>query len=220
MQKKSRIILIEDHPLMRNGIRSIVSDSPDFEIVGEAGTLAEARERFKVIDPDLVLLDVSLPDGVGFDLIPEITSAHPNTRVVLLTMHKESPYLVKAIQDGAWGYVVKDMAPDRLVDTLRRVNHGEKCFYASETGTTPGSGLEIGALKSATPEEPTPALSQREEFVMKALARGEHLTDIANELKISVKTVFTYRLRILQKLKLKSNSDIVRYAMTKGIKLD
>lgn len=225
MKKKRRIILVEDHPLMRNGIRSIVSDSADFEIIGEAGSLKEAREVFKKIAPDMVLLDVSLPDGIGFDLIPEIMSAHPGARIVLLTMHKESPYLVKAIQDGAWGYVVKDMAPERLIDTLRRVRAGEKCFFASETPAAPGALAEAPAAgfllnKPASPDEPEAPLSQREEFVMKALARGEHLTDIANELKISVKTVFTYRLRILQKLKLRSNSDIVRYTMTKGIKLD
>lgn len=221
MKKKYRIILVEDHPLMRNGIRSLVTDSADFEITGEAGSLAEARQLFKTAVPDMVLLDISLPDGIGFELIPEILAQHPGARIVLLTMHKESPYLVKAIQDGAWGYVVKDMAPERLIDTLNRVRHGEKCFFASEAPSLSNAStepVELAAL--ATTRESHPALSQREEFVMKALARGEHLTEIAAELKISVKTVFTYRLRILQKLNLKSNSDIVRYTLIRGIKLD
>jgi two-component system invasion response regulator UvrY len=193
----TKIFLIEDHPLMRQGIKSLISSDAAFKIVGEASSLKEAREQMKKVKFDLVLMDISLPDGVGLDLLPEIKSISPTIKAVVLTMHSESPYLAKSINLGASGYVAKDMVPEKLMLTLENVVRGENCFITPAPAPSNESKSERGT-----------ALSPREELVRVKLKEGRTLTEIAEELQLSVKTVFTYRVRLLKKLGLQSNDQL------------
>lgn len=188
---KQRVLLVEDHPLMRKGIKDLIQESQDYTVAFEASSYKEAVQMIQGNEFDVALLDISLPDGSGLDLISIVKVAHPFADIVMMTMHKEEPYLAKAVSLGASGYVVKDMAPERLLETLKAVSAGEKRFHSSkQEGIKP----TIRSLDSG------PLLSKREAQVIELLQRGLTLTEVASRLEISVKTVFTYKTRLYKKL--------------------
>lgn len=205
MTLKTRVLLVEDHPLMRTGIKSLIAEVEDFAVIGEAASLAEARPVARSAAYDLALLDISLPDGSGMDLINDVIEGRPERQAIILTMHNESPYLANCIRLGASGYVVKDMAPERLIETLRRVRSGEKCFFITQA-----EAPRILDGKIPAEIEDSEPLSPREIRVRDLLVEGKTLTQIAAELDLSVKTVFTYRVRLLKKLGLKNNAELIR----------
>ncbi len=201
MARESGVLLVEDHPLMRQGIRSLIGDTAELRVVAEASSLAEARKLIATNKKiALVLLDLSLPDGSGLDLIRELREGESPLPIVVLTMHNEGPYLSNAISLGADGYVVKDMAPERLIQTIRAALAGEKCFFTSK----------VDQPLSSSPSLKGEALSAREEMVRELLVEGNSLTDIAEQLALSVKTVFTYRARLLKKLGFKNNAELIK----------
>ena len=206
-----KILLIEDHPLMRTGIKSLFNDSQELQISSEASTLKEAKSLITQSDFDLILLDLSLPDGFGLDFIPTLQLHQPGIPIVALTMHNEEPYLAKALKLGASGYVVKDLAPERLMETLKRVLSGEKCFFISQSEAILTSKKTFSSTISPVKTIP---LSPREEKVMTLITQGLTLTEIAENLNISVKTVFTYRVRIFKKLNVKNNIELINHYMS------
>ncbi len=209
MKPKSTLVIIEDHPLIRTALKSLIVESGEFEILAEAGSLAEGRALLQSFSPNLVLLDVSLPDGSGFEILKENflkknTPSESSTKFVMLTMHRETPYLTKARELGASGYVVKDMAPESLVETIHQVLEGHPSFMAP---TLAQADLDKAHLKMDQ------KLSPREQKVKELLVDGVSLTEIGKALGVSVKTVSTYRTRILAKLGLTNNAELVRYDM-------
>ena len=206
-----RTLIADDHPVVRTGIRKILSQSPDIEVCGEAATGQQALNMVGTMSLDVVLLDVTMPDGTGIDVLKSIKGERPDLPVLVVSMHAEDRYGRMVLRAGASGYITKDSASDHLVPAIRRVITGRK--YISQT-------LEERLAFEDEVDEERPLhdrLSDREHQVLNLIAEGRTVGEIAEQLKISPKTVSTYRTRILEKLRLDRNSELTRYALLNGL---
>ena len=206
-----RIVIADDHTLMREGLKRILESTDDIEVVGEAtdgfGVLAHVRKG----GFDLLLLDLSMPGRSGIDLIRQIRTESPKLPVLVLTMYEEEQYAIRSIRAGAQGYLTKESAGTQLVHAIRKVASG-KPYISMEVA-------EQLALDIMTPEKPLPhsQLSNREFEIFNLLAQGKTVTDIGQQLHLSVKTVSTHKSRILNKMSMHSISEIVRYAVAHNL---
>ncbi|MDX1585039.1 MAG: response regulator transcription factor [Thermoanaerobaculia bacterium] len=207
----SRLMLVDDHELVRAGLRELIANEPDFEIAAEAGTGAEALDALRDQDIDIVVLDLSLPDYSGIDLMKSMLAQRPNLRILILSMHPEESYARRIMRAGAHGYVNKGAAPDLLITAIRKVA-GNGRFVSPALAEL--LALDLAEDGSAIPHE---RLSDREFEVFERLARGASVSEIAEELNLSPKTVSTHRSRILQKMDLQNNAELVRYAVKHGM---
>lgn len=201
-----RVLIADDHAIVRRGIRELLAETPDIEVGAEAATPAEALERVRREPFDVAVLDLSLPGRGGLDLLAELKAERPELPVLILTMHPEDQYAVRALKAGAAGYLTKESAPEVLVDAVRRVAGGGR--YVSPA-LAEKLALHIGGAAGSEPHE---ALSDREFQVLRLLAAGRTVGEIAEELSLSVKTVSTYRARVLRKMGLKTNAELMQYA--------
>ena len=204
-----RIILLDDHPLFRGGLRAVLEAQPDIAVLGEA---ADARAALALLDekrPDVAVADVSLPSTSGIDFAREVHKRSPETRVLVLTMHAKLELASEAFEAGAKGYALKSEDPNTIVDAVRAVARGE--LYL--TPSIPRSAIE--GRRSG--ESPLADLSPREREIFALVVRGLSNENIARELDISVKTVQTHRAKINQKLRLHSTGDLVRFAALRGL---
>jgi two-component system invasion response regulator UvrY len=201
-----RILLADDHPVVRSGLRAILEADPRIEVVSEAATGEEAIDRTRTSRPQVVLLDVAMPGRGGIETAQEIKRLHPAVKVLMLTMHPEDHFAVRCLREGADGYITKDAAPELLLQAVHKLAAGGK--YISP-GLAERLALYLDSRSSRPPHE---LLSSREFDIMLRIAAGKRPSDIADELHLSVKTVSTYRTRILQKMNFKTNADIMRYA--------
>ncbi|HUX85994.1 MAG TPA: response regulator transcription factor [Chloroflexota bacterium] len=209
IQKK--VLLVDDHAVVRKGIRSLLDTVADLTVVGEAGTAREALAEARRLRPDFVLLDLTLPDGNGLDLIPQLTDAAPGSKVIVLTMHEGEDYFFRALQVGAVGYVIKAGDPEHILAALRAVLDGGVYLYPSLAKSLVGQHLHER-------EHPVGAdLSPRETDVLRLIADGKSNKEIASALSISVTTAQTHRNRIMQKLGLHTSVELVRYAIRRGL---
>jgi two-component system, NarL family, invasion response regulator UvrY len=199
-----RVIIVDDHPIVRRGLRDLIEETGDMEVAGDTGFAAEAAELVKKEKPDLVLLDISLPDMNGLELLTHLKSAHPSLPVLMLSIHPEEQYAIKSLQSGASGYLTKLSAPAELIEAIRKISRGEK--YVSQAIV---EGLVGGRLGQPLHEK----LSRRELQVFSMIASGRTSKEIAQELAISVKTVSTYKARILEKMKMSNNAQLMHYAI-------
>jgi DNA-binding NarL/FixJ family response regulator len=202
-----KILIADDHAVVRRGLRQILAETDDLHVAAEAGTPAEVvaavqRERF-----DVVVLDIAFPGGSGIDLIADIKRLRPETRVLILTMFSEEQYAVRAIRAGAAGFLTKETAPEKLVDAVRRIAGGGR-FISAELAETLAS-VVAGDAKS----QPHELLSNREFEILKLIGSGRTVSQIADELGLSVKTVSTHRTRILQKMEMKTNAELTHYVV-------
>jgi DNA-binding NarL/FixJ family response regulator len=215
--KKKSILIVDDHPLVREGLKVILGRSTTFEVVGEAGAAAEGFRMAEKFKPDLVLLDISLPDGNGIELTRRIKSALPDTGILIVSMHSKIDYITEAFKAGASGYMVKESAPEGLLPALESVMKGE--YYLDSPLShpvieklvkSPEKNAEIteGAYRRLTP---------REQEIMRMLAKDLSVKEIAERLFISVKTVENHRTNIKEKLGLKSSIELARYAARLGL---
>jgi DNA-binding NarL/FixJ family response regulator len=208
---KIRIFIADDHPIVRQGLRRIVEEDPGMAIAGEAGDAAALLAALQTTAADLVLLDVSMPGAPFLETLKELRTRHPTVRVLALSVHPEDQWAVRALRAGASGYLTKDHSPDQLLEAIRRVYRGGK--YVSPTlAERLAEQLDGGAERA-----PHELLSDREFEVMRRLGNGLTITQIASELALSAKTVSTYRARILEKMAVESNVDLVRYAARYGL---
>jgi DNA-binding NarL/FixJ family response regulator len=206
-----RIFIADDHPIVRQGLRRIVEEDPGMAIAGEAGDAATLVAALQSTATDLVLLDVSMPGSPFLETLKELRTRHPTVRVLALSVHPEDQWAVRALRAGASGYLTKDHSPDQLLEAIRRVYRGGK--YVSPTlAERLAEQLDGGAERA-----PHELLSDREFEVMRRLGNGLTITQIASELALSAKTVSTYRARILEKMAVESNADLVRYAARYGL---
>jgi len=206
-----RIFIADDHPIVRQGLRRIVEEDPGMAIAGEAGDAATVLIALQSTAADLVLLDVSMPGAPFLETLKELRTRHPTVRVLALSVHPEDQWAVRALRAGASGYLTKDHSPDQLLEAIRRVYRGGK--YVSPTlAERLAEQLDGGAERA-----PHELLSDREFEVMRRLGNGLTITQIASELALSAKTVSTYRARILEKMAVESNADLVRYAARYGL---
>jgi len=208
---KIRIFIADDHPIVRQGLRRIVEADAGMVISGEADDAAALLAGLETKPTDLVLLDVSMPGGLFLETLREVRDRHPSIRVLALSVHPEDEWAVRALKAGASGYLTKDHSPDQLLDAIRRVYRGGK--YVSPTlAERLASQLDGGGQRA-----PHELLSDREFEVMRRLGSGLTVSQIAGELALSTKTVSTYRTRILEKMAVATNADLVRYAARHGL---
>jgi two-component system response regulator NreC len=210
-----RLLLVDDHAVVRSGLRMLLEGEADVEIAGEAGTAREALDLLGRLHPDVVLMDIGLPDLSGIDAAREIKSLYPEIAVVALTIHEDEEYFFKMLEAGASGYVPKRAAPEELLTAIRAAASGEVYLYPSLAKYLVHDYL---TQESTSREERTlDGLTQREEEVLGHLADGASNTEIAETLGISPKTVARHRENIMRKLNLHSRTELVKYAIRKGI---
>jgi DNA-binding NarL/FixJ family response regulator len=202
-----KILIADDHAVLRRGVREILEDAPLGLCVEETGSAGETLKAVRDNAYDIVLLDISFPDGSGLDVLRQIRADSPQTRVLLLSMYPEAQYAQRALRLGASGYLTKDSAPDELVIAIQKVIAGGK--YITQA-LAERLADEIGKQVEKAPHE---TLSDREFQVLTRLGAGKSISEIAAELSLSPKTASTYRSRLLEKLKLKTNADIVHYVI-------
>lgn len=207
----AKILLADDHPLYRKGLKeAIVEVFKDVEI-DEAGDGQEVLNRALAEDYDAIILDISLPGKSGLEILKAVKETKPETKVAILTMHSEAQYAVQALKSGASGYFTKDSNPLELIQALPKILEGQQYFSAAVTEQL------VRDIQRGTDKKPHELLTPREFQVMLLLAAGKRLTDIAEELSLGLSTVSTYRRRVLQKMNLKHNADIVRYALEENL---
>jgi two-component system, NarL family, invasion response regulator UvrY len=201
------VFIADDHSLVRRGIKNIISDENDIQFAGEASNVKEIMDHIYKNNWDVLVLDITMPGKNGLDALIEIKKIKPDLKVVILTMHHDEEIVLRALKTGASGFVDKESVPGELIKAIRKVYSGSKYISSSIA--------EIMALSydKDKSEIPHNSLSKREYQVMCLLASGNSLKEIANELSLSVKTVSTYRARVLEKMKLKSNVEIAHYAI-------
>jgi DNA-binding NarL/FixJ family response regulator len=202
-----RIVLADDHTIVREGLKQLLLAADGLEIVGEARDGHEAMKAVRELDFDLLLLDMSMPGKSGIELIKQVRAEKPKLRILILSMHEERQYAIRAIRAGASGYLTKESASRQLVEAIRKVASGG-AFISAEVAEQ----LALGAMpdaKGALHE----SLSDREFQVFRMLAEGKSVSDIAERLHLSVKTVSTHKANILQKMRMETVGDLIRYAL-------
>ena len=206
-----RVVLADDHTIVREGLKQILTSDGGFEVVGEARDGHEAMARVRELAFDVLVLDMSMPGRSGIELIKQVRAEKPKLRILVLIMHEEGQYAVRAIRDGAAGYLTKESASAQLVEALRKVAGGG-AFISSEVAQS----LALGAMPGA--EGPLHgSLSDREYQVFLMIAAGKSISDIAASLSLSVKTVSTHKANILQKMNLTTAGELIRYAIEQGL---
>ncbi len=211
---KIRVFLADDHAILRSGLRMLIDTQFDMEVIGEAQDGNEALHKASELTPDVFLLDITMPNAGGLQIIPEILKAHPESRVLLLTMHDEPAYLRTALAAGASGYVLKKSVDADLLSAIRAVHKGRR-YVDSELADSLLACASQNQEGTATAD--ASLLSDREVQVLKLVAEGFSSREIAEQLFVSTKTVETYRSRFGEKLGLNSRADIVRYALNTGL---
>lgn len=210
-----RLLLVDDHQVVRSGLRMLLENEQDVEIVGEAGTAAEAMQAAERLDPDVILMDIGLPDASGIEAAQRIGEQQPGTAIVALTIHEDREYFFRMLEAGAVGYVPKRAAPEELLSAIRAAAVGEVYLYPSLATLMVKDYLKHGA--EARDERLLDGLTERELEVLTHVADGETNAEIGEQLSISPKTVARHRENIMHKLNLHSRTELVKYAIRKGI---
>jgi DNA-binding NarL/FixJ family response regulator len=209
-----RVLIVDDHPVLRTGIRLLLAAEDDLEPVGEAGSKREAIFEARSTKPDVVLLDVVMPDGSGLEVIPQLLHEHPDTKVLVLSMQDDPRYVREAFAAGASGYVLKEAADVEVVSAVREIASGGRYVHPEL-----GARMIAADAEEARRAERDP-LSEREREVLKLLALGHTNQEIAKQLYISVRTAETHRAHIMQKLGLSTRAELVHYAIAQGLLAD
>jgi DNA-binding NarL/FixJ family response regulator len=206
-----RILIADDHSILRAGLKTLLAECEDMTVTGEASSGAEALEMIKAAEHDVVLLDIGLPDMNGVDVLMQIKRQRPQLPVLILSMHPEEQFAVNLLRAGASGYVPKEAAPEQLVTAIRTVTNGRHYVSAALADTL---ARDIGEPASQPSHV---SLSEREFQIFCKLAAGMTVSQIGASLNLSVKTISTYRSRILDKMSMKTNADLTYYAIKNGI---
>lgn len=202
-----RLLVVDDHAIVRKGIEQIIAETSDIAVADEAGSGQEALGKVMKNDYDLVLLDIAMPGRDGLEILKELKGQRAHIPVLMLSMYPEKQYAVRALRSGASGYLTKESAPDELIAAIRKVSSGGK--YVSSS-----LAEKLAETLGSQAEEPLhEKLSDREYQIMCMLAAGRTQTEIAQELSLSIKTVSTYRIRMLKKMRMTSNAEITRYVI-------
>ena len=207
-----RVLLADDHSIVRAGLRRLVEDAGDMVVVADAADGREAISKVQESLPDVVVIDLSMPGMDGLEVVGRLLSRDPKLPVLILTMHEEEQYVVRAIEAGAMGYVTKRSAAEQLLKAIRKVHAGGR--FLSESAS---EALATRMAKGAAARSPLDTLSTREIQVLRGLALGKSNREIAETYHISIKTIDTYRARLLKKLNLRNNAELTRFAIQNGI---
>ena len=207
----TRVILCDDHALIRRGIRDTLAEQPDMQIVGEAGEYGELRTLLRSTSCDVLVLDISMPGRSGLDVLHVLKDEGSPIWVLIVSMYPEDQYALRALRAGAYGYVNKGADPAQIVAAVRLVAQGRKYITAEM------AQMLVESLTTPAPEAPHEKLSDRELQTLTMIASGKRLSDIAEELSLSPKTVSVYRARVLEKLGMANNSELTVYAIRNGL---
>ncbi|MBA4393185.1 MAG: DNA-binding response regulator [Desulfobacca sp.] len=202
-----KILVADDHPVVRLGLKQLLSDVKDMTVADEATTGQEVLKKVAKNDYDVILLDISMPGRNGLDILHELRSKKPKLPVLVLSIYPEDQYAIRVLKIGAAGYLTKESVPEELINAIRKVSQGRK-YISSTLAEKLAIDLEFDSEKPVHEY-----LSDREYQVLCLLSSGKRLKDIADELDLSIKTISTYRTRILDKMKMKNNAEMIRYAL-------
>ena len=209
-KKRARILIVDDHPAVREALASRIGRQPDLEVCGEAADMSEALRLVADTQPDLAVVDISLKTGSGIDLIKRIKDRNDSVRMLVWSMHSESLYAERSLRAGALGYINKDQATDKIVDAIRRVLEGK--VYLSDAMAEKMLHRAVGGDREEVTRSPLTALADRELEVFHLIGQGVKTAEIAERLHLSVKTIETYRDRIREKLDLSDGTELAHYA--------
>jgi two-component system, NarL family, response regulator NreC len=209
-----KLLIADDHIVLRSGLRMLINAQPDMKVIGEADNGSQVLALAETLQPDLILLDLSMPGLGGLETLPLLKKTTPQTRILILTMHDDESYLRQALRDGAAGYVLKQAADTELLSAIRAVMRGEVYVHPSLTRALLDDILPESSTNSSNPWD---ALSEREREVLLRVARGFTSAKIAEQLSLSPKTVDTYRARGMEKLGLRSRAALVQHALSHGL---
>jgi two-component system, NarL family, response regulator NreC len=216
--QKIRVVIADDHAVLRAGLRMLINTQPDMMIVAEAGDGLEAVRQATKTKPDVVVMDITMPAMGGIQAIEQIRQALPQTQILVLTMHDDTAYLRSALAAGASGYVVKKSADSELISAITAVHRGQMFVdLASSSGAIQDALLNRSSKEPSRPGDPRSLLSQREKAVLTLVAEGYTNQQVADRLCLSVKTIETYRMRLAEKLGLRTRADLTRYALEIGL---
>jgi two-component system response regulator NreC len=208
------VVLVDDHAVVRSGIRLLLDRQDDIEVVGEAGNAKDALFRARALKPDVILLDVVMPGESGIDVLPRLLDESPETKVLVLSMQDDPSYVREAFAAGAQGYVLKEAADEEVVSAVREIAKGGRYVHPTLGARMVAAEAEERAAADADP------LSERERDVLRLLALGHTNQEIAEKLYISVRTAESHRAHIMQKLRLATRAELVRYALSHGLLTD
>lgn len=207
-----KVLLADDHSIVLAGLRRLVDESEEMEVVAEASDGREAIQKIRALQPDVAVIDLSMPEIDGLEVISQIHPEYPDLPIIVLTMHAENQYVVRAIEAGAMGYITKQSAPEHLVNAIVKV-HGGSRYLTHDAAES----LVLRVAKGNRNQSPLDTLSTRELQVLRRLAMGHTNREIASAYNISIKTIDTYRFRLLKKLNLRNNAELSRFAIQNGL---
>jgi DNA-binding NarL/FixJ family response regulator len=216
-QKKSRILIIDDHPLFREGLKAIIGKNRRFKVAGEAGNARDGLDTAKKLKPDLITMDLALPDQSGIELTGMILDYLPETNIIVISMHCKIDYIVQAIQAGAKGYLLKESATENLIKAFETLLKGEYFLDSALSSEVAARLMDSPYTDEKIRDAAYGGLTSREQEILRMLAEGIPRKDIASKLCISVKTVENHATKIMKKLSLHSQLDLVRYAARMGL---
>jgi len=207
----TKVLIADDHPIVRQGLKQILFEEPDMETVGEAADSNDVLRLAGQQDWDIVILDITMPGRGGLDVLKELRQKYPGLPVLILSIHPEDQYAVRTLKAGAAGYLTKESTPEELIRAMRTVLKGKKYISASLAEKL------ADYLEREDQKNIHEILSDREYQVMVMITQGKSIKEIAEDLSLSIKTISTYRARIFEKMKLKSNAELIRYAIHKNL---
>jgi DNA-binding NarL/FixJ family response regulator len=208
---KRKVLIVDDHPIVRQGLRLMIDEEPDLKVCGEAQSEREARSAIRDLEPDVVIVDISLTQGDGLELVRDVHAHHPGLPMLVLSMHDVLIYAERLLAAGASGYIMKQAASDQLLVALRRVLAGER--YVSESLAENLGRMRAGSESRPVRDDPIERLSNRELQVLSLIGRGQSSREAADRLGLSVKTVETHRQSLKRKLNLATNAQLLQYAI-------
>jgi len=212
---KIRILLADDHTILRAGLKMMLNAQPDMEVIGEAQDGRQAIHEAQRLQPDVILMDITMPDMNGIEATKQIKRAQPEIKVLVLTMHEHDEYIFQALRAGASGYMLKEAADTELITALHVVQSGQ--FYLSPAAQSVMVGDYLQRVRTGEEKDSYSSLTEREREILKLVAEGHTNNQIAERLVISPKTVDTHRTHIMDKLNLHSRAELVKYAMRRGL---
>lgn len=215
--KKIKVLLVDDHHVVRNGIRVLLEGLEDIEVVGEAGDGLEALEKVKVLNPDIVMVDISMPGMNGIQTTEALQKQYKTIRVLVLSMHDNEDYILKSIEAGAYGYLLKDTTKDEMLKAIRTVSGGEKYFSNSVSNIIVNSYLQKVKKTERTIQEKQSKLSRKEKGILKFIVQGLSSREIADRLELSIRTVDNHRANMMKRLQVKNAAELVKLAIEEKI---
>ncbi|HEX7862302.1 MAG TPA: response regulator transcription factor [Verrucomicrobiae bacterium] len=212
---KTSVLLVDDHPFVREGIRSFLSDQPDYEVVGEASSGSEALKMAQQHEPDFILLDINMPGLNGLEAVGQLRKSTPDAKILIVTVHNSREYVLHVAKSGAHGYILKEAPPEELLQAMQAIRSGQKYYSPAVAGYVFDEYERPGGKKEKQ-EKPERQLTPREVEVLICTAKGRSIKEMSEELNITVATVQTYRVRLMEKLDVHNIAGLVKYALQKG----